>query len=249
MFNDDTDAEWEKFGKQDPYFGVLTEEKYRSVNLSSKAREEFFQSGVAHINHTLHQVRQFLGDSFTPGRAIDFGCGVGRLAIPLAEHAEEVTAIDVSDAMLREADNNAKELGVSNMVLAKSDDSLSCLHGNYDFIHSYIVFQHMHVDRGEQIFACLLSHLNLGGVGVMHFTYGSTSRTKKLSSLVTKVPFAHKLMNVIRGREFSAPKMEMNEYDINRLNVILKTAGASVFHSEFTDHGGELGVVLYFQKI
>jgi hypothetical protein len=37
------------------------------------------------------------------------------------------------------------------------------LKGKYDFIHSYIVFQHIPVERGKRIFEKLLAHLETGG--------------------------------------------------------------------------------------
>ena len=40
-----TDTEWENWGKKDPYFGVLTNEKFRSQKLSDESRIEFFESG------------------------------------------------------------------------------------------------------------------------------------------------------------------------------------------------------------
>jgi hypothetical protein len=42
-----------KFGKDDPYFGVLTAEKFRKKNLDRAALSEFFASGEDHVAHIL----------------------------------------------------------------------------------------------------------------------------------------------------------------------------------------------------
>ncbi len=80
-------------------------------------------------------------------RALDFGCGVGRLVIPLSKIAESVTGVDVSESMLNEAISNCDNQNVNNANFIKADDNLSMLSGKYDFIHSYIVFQHIPTKR------------------------------------------------------------------------------------------------------
>lgn len=100
MFNNDTDKEWEKFGKYDPYFGVLTHDKFHKINLTDENKEEFFKSGFDYIDDVLEKIRSHIDQSFTIKKALDFGCGVGRLVIPLANVAKEVTGVDVSDSML-----------------------------------------------------------------------------------------------------------------------------------------------------
>jgi hypothetical protein len=39
MLNDITDKEWEKFGKNDAYFGVISCDKYRKLNLTEKNKK------------------------------------------------------------------------------------------------------------------------------------------------------------------------------------------------------------------
>jgi hypothetical protein len=44
------------------------------------------------------------------------------------------------------------------------------------------------------------------------------------------------------------PLMEMNIYPLNELLFLAHEAGALRVHSEFGDHGGELGIFLFLQK-
>jgi len=48
----------------------------------------------------------------TPARVIDLGCGTGRVAIPLAQLGYRVTAVDLSEEMLRVAGEKAAAAGV-----------------------------------------------------------------------------------------------------------------------------------------
>ena len=249
MFNSDSDREWEKFGNDNPYFGVLSDEKFLESNLTDENKEEFFNSGAVYIDSVLKKIRRHIDPDYRIGKALDFGCGVGRLVIPLAELAESVTGIDVSDSMLNEARKNCDARSINNVTLVKSDDNLSLLNDQYDFIHSFIVFQHIPVKRGECIFENLIAHLEDGGVGVLHFTYAKNLKFGKLVPFIKNyIPLAKNLINLGKGEHFFAPQMQMNMYDLNRLFFIMQQARVSEFHTEYTNHAGQLGVVVYFRK-
>lgn len=251
-----TDAEWEKWGKNHPYFGVLARDSYRSHNLTAEAKREFFESGRTQIRHVLEVCRHHFGSGLVLERVLDFGCGTGRLVIPLAELADEVVGLDVSNAMLQEARKNCDEHDVQNVLLLKSDDDLSALKDSFDLIHSSIVFQHIPVKRGKRIFANLLNHLNDGGIGVLQFTYAKAKYAATHGAPRVGKPMREWPANVVRSvsrllnpnTPVGDAEMQMNSYDLNALCFLIQSAGVNAMHVEFTDHGGELGVVLYFQK-
>jgi ubiquinone/menaquinone biosynthesis C-methylase UbiE len=246
---DDTDRHWEKFGKDEPYFGVITSEEFRAANLTEESKEEFFAGGSNYIKRVLEEVRQHTGRSLSIKRALDFGCGVGRVLIPLADIAQEVTGVDVSDSMLKEARKNCEARSLTNVVFGKSDDALSFLKGKYDFIHSYIVFQHIPVERGKRIFEKLLAHLETGGVCVVHFTYAKDYPTRRWASFIKKyLPLSRNFINLIRGRNFFATDMQMNPYDLNHVFSTIQKANVRKCYTTLTNHGGELGIIIGFSK-
>jgi len=249
MFTSNTDKDWERFGKEDPYYGVLTDERYRRTNLSQENKSAFFASGEQYVMNLWQTVKSHISDDFAPRRALDFGCGVGRLVIPFAKRIDEVTGVDVSDSMLSEARHNCEGHGLDNVILIKTDDQLSGLSGQYDFVHSLIVFQHIPVARGVKIFERLLRVMAKGAVGVMQFTYGKERPEKAWARFAKNhIPFAANVANLVRGRPFAYPDMQMNSYDLNLLLASLQRAGIRQLHVEFTNHGGELGVILYLRK-
>src|ERR1700732_2454646 len=119
-----TDGDWEDWGRRDPYFAVLTDPKYRRDKLTEVAKNEFFDSGRIHVDHVMRIIRRHVDTEFAPKRALDFGCGVGRVLIPLAEVAQEVVGLDVSPSMLQEAKRNCEERGITNAELLASDEEL-----------------------------------------------------------------------------------------------------------------------------
>jgi SAM-dependent methyltransferase len=242
-----TDRDWERFGRTDPYFGVLVENKYRTANLQSRIRDEFFRTGEEHISLVIERIRRKFEHCGPFRRALDFGCGVGRLTIPLAKWAEEVVGTDVSPSMLAEARANCRRRNQSNVTLVQSDDRLSRLTGTFDLIHSHIVFQHIPRRRGMRILASLLARLEEEGIGVLQFTYAKDGLKRKLVSyFASRPPFAG-IVNLMRGRGVFSPRMQMNDYDLNRVFRTLQMAGIREFHVESTNHGGHFGLVLYFR--
>jgi len=248
MMLNNTDLEWEKFGAEDPYYGVITEEIYRKKNLTEEIKEKFFNSGSVYITNILEKVNKHLDSNYRPKKVLDFGCGVGRIVIPLTEIADHVVGVDVSDSMLNEAQKNCQTRLIKNVTFMKSDDFISNIKESFDFIHSFIVFQHIPILRGELIFQNLLTHLELGGIGVFHFTYAKSLRFSKLIPWIKKyIPLAKNFINLIKGREFLAPQMQMNPYNLNSILFILQKNNIRNFYTEFTNHNGELGVILYFK--
>jgi 2-polyprenyl-3-methyl-5-hydroxy-6-metoxy-1,4-benzoquinol methylase len=252
-----TDSEWEKWGKQDPYYGVLTHEKFRSQNLTDEAKKEFFESGKRDVHHLLEVCRSRIDQGFLPRKVLDFGCGVGRVLIPLGAVANHVVGLDVSESMLKEARKNCNEYDVRNVSLLKSDDDLSQLTGCFDLIHSCIVFQHIPIERGMCIFTNLLSHLEEGGICAIQFTYSRTVYGKTYEMRPVEQPLtislypatnARWLPDSPRSAACKDPEMQMNYYNLNELFFQIQSAGIHDLHLEYTDHGGELGVFLYFQK-
>jgi SAM-dependent methyltransferase len=255
-----TDLAWEEWGRRDPYFGVLTDPKFRRRDMSDHTKREFFQLGQWHVQYVLDIIHRYLQPNFIPADVLDFGCGVGRTLVHFATLAERVVGLDVSQAMLQEARQNCDEQGRNNVRLLLSDDALSSLAGSFDLIHSCIVFQHIPIERGRTIFSRLLAFMRPGGIGAIQLTYAKSrfadtygvepppapepiqpaKKSKKRTAPVA---------DIVATSSLSAdPEMQMNPYNLSEILFCLQRFGVQRFHAEFTDHGGELGVFLFFQK-
>jgi SAM-dependent methyltransferase len=239
-----TDAAWEEWGRRDPYFGVITNPKYRRIGMSEHAKREFFDDGASLVNYLLATIKKHIDPQFVPKKVLDFGCGVGRLLAPLAQVAEDVVGLDVSASMLQEARRNCDERQLGNVRLLLSDDALSALTDTFDLICSFIVFQHIPVQRGRAIFDKLLRHLRPGGVGAIHLTYSKT----RFASSHGAAP--RELLSPATTPQSvptdADPEMQMNPYNMNEILFLMQCRGVQRTYVEFSDHGGELGVFLFF---
>ena len=102
------------FGRDDPYFGVLSHEEYSGENLTPTGVEKFFKSGEAHVAQLLALIERTT-IPLRSGRVLDFGCGVGRLLIPLATRFCDANGVDVSEGMLTECKKNLEHRKLTNV--------------------------------------------------------------------------------------------------------------------------------------
>src|SRR5688500_10455568 len=91
-------ALWDQLGREDPLWAVLTRPDRRGRTWDE---DEFFATGRREIAEVLGRLPELPGES--PRRALDFGCGVGRLTQALAERFDAVVGVDVAASMIEEA--------------------------------------------------------------------------------------------------------------------------------------------------
>jgi cyclopropane fatty-acyl-phospholipid synthase-like methyltransferase len=221
-------AQWERFGREDPYYGVYAVDEFRGRSLDRDARERFFASGEAHVEALMDQIRRHVDPEFSPKRVLEYGCGVGRLLVPLARRSEHAVGLDVSQSMLAEARANCDSFDLAGVELRPAGE-LDRLRPEFDLVHSALVLQHVPMSSGERIFARLSELLRPGGVGAIHLQIGASKRLRAFNA-VMKLPLAPRLLNVARGRRWSYPHMQMNVYDLRRLVALLRDHDFSVVH-------------------
>ena len=255
-----TDDEWRAWGERDPYFAVLTHPSFRRDKLDEEALREFFASGALHVDYLRDTCRRNFGASFSFGRVLDFGCGVGRITAPLARLATSAVGVDVSQGMLDEARRRCDGEGLTNVDLVLSDDGLTHVHGHFDFVHSFIVLQHIDVERGRAFFERLLALTAPGGVVAVQVTYAKLhdsdrfgkpllpTRRSALRAWLRRIAVRLGVVAPTPDELSPDPRMQMNAYSLDELLFTVQRAGARSLYVDFTDHGGELGVYLFFKQ-
>jgi SAM-dependent methyltransferase len=245
-------ARWDQLAR-DPYYAVLNEDDFRLRAAAEGARARFTASGEEDLARTLDEIRRFIDPAFHPRRAVDFGCGVGRLTIPLARACRDVVGVDISQRMLDEARKNCDALGARNVSLVTSAEFFARPAGesDIDFVHSYIVFQHIPPRAGLWMAEFLVNRLVPGGIGALHFTYARrASRFRRIVHQLRRVvPGVNTVANLVQHRPLREPLIPMNNYDLGALITLLRDRGCAHVHARLTDHGGHLGAMLLFRRL
>jgi ubiquinone/menaquinone biosynthesis C-methylase UbiE len=131
--------EWEELASVDPLWAILTSPDRRGGGWQLA---EFFDTGEAEISEVL-TVADDLGEPVQRVRALDFGCGVGRLSRPLAERFRECVGLDISEGMVKLARELNDDRPNCRFVVNAAPDLAQFDTGSFDFVYSSLVLQHM----------------------------------------------------------------------------------------------------------
>lgn len=236
----DTDADWRELGRSNPYWAVLSSPDFLSENLTPEKVEFFYSSGPFHIDPIVRDLEAFTGER-PSGRALDFGCGVGRLSEAMTRYAAEVTGVDVSPGMLEIARGRGSKVTYSETLPD----------GPFDWINSFIVFQHIPPHRGLAIIADLMDRLADGGMVSLQVTTWSDAG-KAWPEPAPK----RGLFGALRARREHRSWMEslpvghihMYEYDLSKVLRLMNLAGIETFKLVATNHDGHHGVIILGRK-
>jgi SAM-dependent methyltransferase len=230
---DDTDESWSRWAELDPYFAVLSNDsRFRRAEMTPERTTEFLRSGEETIAAVLHRCAAEL-HSPALGRALDFGSGVGRLVLPLARRFDEVVGVDIAPGMRAETQRNAAMAGLTNVSTA---GGLDFVEGQFDFIHSVLVFQHIPTARGLLLIEALLDRLSPGGIAAIHVPLtDARSAPIRAVGLARRLTPLNGLVNILRGRAWSEPLMRMYSYDANA--ILLRSARHGITRTAVWTHG------------
>jgi ubiquinone/menaquinone biosynthesis C-methylase UbiE len=113
---------------------------------------------------------------FARGRALDFGCGVGRLTQPLAAYYDEVFGVDIAPSMIDKADELNRH-GERCRYVLNGEDNLRAFPDRYfDLIYSNITLQHMKPRYAFRYVKEFLRVLSRDGLLVFHMPSERTGR-------------------------------------------------------------------------
>jgi SAM-dependent methyltransferase len=233
----ETDVHWREWGRRDPYFAVLTDPKFRKAHIDQN-RAEFFRTGERRVARVLAETEERLGP-ISRGRALDFGSGVGRLTIPLARAFNCAIGVEISDAMIAEARKNATSRKIDNIEFVQSDATLSKVDGQFDFVTSHLVLQHIPPPRGMFVIQRLIELVKPGGVLAIDFSVKRTqSRLQRARyHLSTHIPGVRWLGGVLRGHLHREPPMLMCEYDLVAVLKLLESRKIQQTLVSTSEHG------------
>ena len=155
--------EWEELAKVDPLWAICTDAEHRGGRWDLA---EFFDTGEAEISEVL-KASDDLGEPVPRGRALDFGCGVGRLSRPLAERFRECVGLDISEGMVELARELNEDRPNCHFVVNDAPDLAQFESGSFDFVYSSLVLQHMPSEEiVEKYIGEFLRVLRPGGLAV-----------------------------------------------------------------------------------
>jgi SAM-dependent methyltransferase len=158
-------ATWTRLGNEAPHWSVLSGDQFRPDKIS-QTEGMFYNSGIQDLNWTIGILaRHGIVPSKLPV-CFEFGCGLGRVTLPLATTFKKVIACDISTSHLDVAIRRAKTGKIQNVSFVHADTNDFGMMESFDLWFSRIVLQHNPPPIMHAILKRAFSLLNKNGVAL-----------------------------------------------------------------------------------
>ncbi len=159
---------YDALGAEDPLWAVLSFPEHKGNRWDPEA---FFARGRAEIDAALEELDR-RGVRPSTDRALDFGCGVGRLSQALAERFEAVDGVDISRTMVERARDFNRHGERCRYHVNTVPDLALFGDATFDFIYSNITLQHIPPEASEAYIGEFVRLLTPGGLALFQVPSG-----------------------------------------------------------------------------
>lgn len=140
-------ADWNRRAREDAHY-------YVAFGRHDQDEEEFLATAADVLRGLERELRRGLpGTNPRARRALEIGCGPGRLMKPLSAQFGEIHGVDVSDEMVALARQRLASIPHAHAHAGSGADLRQFADDSFDFLYSYAVFQH--IPQAEVVFSYL----------------------------------------------------------------------------------------------
>jgi SAM-dependent methyltransferase len=130
-------ADWNQRARDDAHF-------YVAFGGRDQTEEEFLATAADVLRSIEGQLKRLPAKANRRARrALEIGCGPGRLVRPLSRHFGEIHGVDVSDEMIGLARERLGDIPHAHFHTTDGASLPQFADESFDFIYSYAVFQHI----------------------------------------------------------------------------------------------------------
>jgi SAM-dependent methyltransferase len=157
---------WAKLAVADPLWAICVDPAGKHGQWDPDA---FFVGGAAEVEQTLSRA-EGLGMPVSGQRALDFGCGAGRLTRPLAARFELAVGVDIAQEMLDLAERDNPVADRCKFVRNSEPDLSLFSDEEFDLVYSTSVLQHLPPRLIKSYLAEFARVVRRGGSVIVHLS-------------------------------------------------------------------------------
>ena len=219
------DADWESLARRGAYFPILCSDG--GLRVESEADiDAFLATGETDIASLFDAISTLLGRELRPAATLDFGCGAGRLTIPLAKRSGRVLGCDVAPTMLAHARQNLDRAGFPDLPLILNDALVALPAGSFDLVCSLLVFQYIPRSAGFALIRTLIELLAPDGIAALHVMLEQPGdRMRRLQRFLGR---SSTRGMVAVSEDASESVLHLHRYDEMRIAREVEASGARV---------------------
>ncbi|MEM1319721.1 MAG: class I SAM-dependent methyltransferase [Bacteroidota bacterium] len=227
----DLQRNWDQFGKEDPFWAIITRPEMKGNKWEEEA---FFATGQGRARKVTKKINRLL-PNFRFQSALDFGCGVGRITQALADHFEAANGVDIAPSMIKLAKELNKKSNCHYFLNEKNDLSLFKAE-QFDLVFSVITLQHMQPRYAKNYLAEFLRVLKKGGMLIFQIPSKPDQGTLNYHNALGKLQSS---TAPSAPSENTQPVMEMYWIPIGEVVNLLTAQGGQILRIEKDNAAGE----------
>ena len=116
---------------------------YVAFGRHKQSDADFFATATEVINSLESELRRVPPQQRSMWKALEIGCGPGRLMRPMSRHFAEIHGVDVSDEMITLARERLRDTPNAHPHVTDGTTLAEFPAESFDFVYSYAVFQHV----------------------------------------------------------------------------------------------------------
>ena len=226
----ESNKNWEGLAERDMLWSILTDPSKRN---SGWTIQDFFESGETEVDYIFDYLAkcEFHPDKYE--KALDFGCGAGRISRALSKYFNFTTGIDVSEKMIEAATTLNADLKDKLDFKINADPELNQFKNNYfDLIFSVIVLQHIPPDFSKTFIRSFLSKLKSGGLLIFQIPTKDIRNLTVIQKIKSKVRIRERLAMLGIGKGFH---MHMHPVSFEEIKSIIENNSGEILDVQFTN--------------
>ena len=134
--NDRMRDDWNERAREDANY-------YVAFGRRDQDTGEFFETGSEMVKSFEDEMLRLAPGNPKARRALEIGCGPGRLMKPLSRRFGEIHGVDVSDEMVALARKNLEDVPHAHPHHSPASNLAAFADDSFDLVYSYAVFQHI----------------------------------------------------------------------------------------------------------
>lgn len=212
---------WHKLGEDDPYWAVLSDPSKRGNKWN---KDEFFLNGKKGVDAVIKEI-EIKNFRIKKKKALDFGCGIGRLTRTLSFHFDEVIGVDIAPSMIGHARKLNSDFANCEFVVNANDDLAFIDDNSIDLIYSSITLLHIPPTITLNYLKEFIRVIEPNGVCVCQIPYGKDWTLKGIAfKFMTPSLFSY----FHRLRYKSEVGMEVHTIPYKKVKMSIENSGGRI---------------------